>query len=39
MVEIYVKLILLGKKSMEDVPDELKIQVKDKLSIILEGCR
>lgn len=36
---MYVKLILLGKKSMEDVPDELKIQVKDSLDKILEGCR
>ncbi len=34
MIEIYVKLILAGKKAIEDVPVELQEKVKLRLSEI-----
>lgn len=32
MVEIYVKLIVLGKKTIEDVPSHLKDEVAKRLN-------
>lgn len=32
MIEVYVKLIINGRRSFEQIPDELKEAVKNRLS-------